>query len=357
MSTVQWRPEVNALTVPQSYKIRYIPRGSSGTDTLAAMMVEENPNYTVDDAKTQIAILMRVIKKTLINGNQATIEGALTFGLSFSGRLDSPDDPLPPVDETLHINVHVLPPLLNEVKQEVHLKKLPMAEKVPLIEIVEDTRLHLNDVLYSEGVLRLNGTNLLFDPEAAGSECVIEGLQSGRAVQMQFGPISETEIITVPDIPEQDEAWQNEYTVSVTTRYTAHGTPRSGTYRNRLRSVLVIERLAYETGPGILSRSTAAAPYVTYESATATGPELLRIQAVFDVRNNWLQFSLLSKKKDGPEGAAVVVTADGSVTVPGFAGSLFSEMTIVVQNYAALLELVRDYYYGRLVDVLDMKAL
>ncbi|CAK8718550.1 hypothetical protein GCAAIG_08005 [Candidatus Electronema halotolerans] len=29
MATIQWRPEVNALTVPQSYWIRFIPRNSA----------------------------------------------------------------------------------------------------------------------------------------------------------------------------------------------------------------------------------------------------------------------------------------------------------------------------------------
>ena len=44
MPTIQWRPEVTVLTVPPSYKIRFVPRDSSGKDDLAVAMSEENLN-------------------------------------------------------------------------------------------------------------------------------------------------------------------------------------------------------------------------------------------------------------------------------------------------------------------------
>jgi hypothetical protein len=55
MASIQCRPEVNALTVPQSYKLRYVPRDSMGTDGLAAAMVSENPNYSVEDNRCAYA--------------------------------------------------------------------------------------------------------------------------------------------------------------------------------------------------------------------------------------------------------------------------------------------------------------
>ena len=36
MSTIQWRPEINALTVPQSYWIRFVSRNSAGIEDLAS---------------------------------------------------------------------------------------------------------------------------------------------------------------------------------------------------------------------------------------------------------------------------------------------------------------------------------
>ncbi len=174
-------------------------------------MAEENPNYTEEDNKTMLATLKRVIQKKLFSGSQATIDGMITFGLSFTGRLDSPDDPLPPVGETLHVSVHALQPFLKEIRQQARFEKLPMTEKGPVIDSAEDTRLHLADVLYSKGVgvLRLTGTNLLFDPEEKGCGCVIDGTRSGKAAQTQFGPIADSSIVIVPDIPAQDAPFNN----------------------------------------------------------------------------------------------------------------------------------------------------
>lgn len=357
MATIQWRPEVNVLTVPQSYKIRFVPRDSAGTDDLAAAMAEENPNYTEDDAKTMLAVLKRVIQKKLLDGSQVTIDGMVSFGLSFTGRLESPDDPLPPADECLHVSVRVLAPFLKEIRQPARFEKLSMLEKGPVIESVEDTRLHLADVLYSQGVLKLAGTNLLFDPEEEGCECLVEGTRSGKAAQTQFGPISDSGIVLVPDIPAQDAPFNNEYTLSVATRPTGHGSPRVGIYRRKLRSPLAVTKLGHPNPPevGILT-GKAANPLASVTGGAASADEMLRIQAVFDIRNSVLLLSLIGMKEDGPAGAAVTVAANGAYIVPGFAGSAVSSLTVRVNDYAALLDLVRNQYYGRLVDVLEVRA-
>ena len=356
MAKIQWRPEVNVLTVPPSYKIRFVSRDSAGTDDLAVAMSEENPSYTEEDARTALALLEQVVRKKLLSGSQATIDGMLSFGLSFTGRLDSPDDSLPPADETLHVTVRVLQPFLKAIKQQARFEKLSMIEKAPLIDSVEDTRLHLADVLYSRGVLHLTGTNLLFDPEEDGNECLLEGVRRGQRVQTQFGPIADSGVVLVPDIPNQNEPWRNEYTVSVSTRPTGHGSPRTGTYRRRLRSVLVIDGLSPENAHGILSDSTADAPCVTLTGGAAGADEMLRIQAVFDIRNDGLILNLIAMKEDGPAGGTVTVKANGEYTLPGFSGSAVSSLIVNVADYAALLQLVRDQYYGRLADVLDVRV-
>ena len=43
METIYWRPEVNAMTTPQSYFVRYIPNDTQGYDELAAEIVRDNP--------------------------------------------------------------------------------------------------------------------------------------------------------------------------------------------------------------------------------------------------------------------------------------------------------------------------
>ena len=84
--------------------------------------------------------------------------------------------------------------------------------------------------------------------------------------------------------------------------------------------------------------------------------ETLRIQAVIDCRNIQLLLSLLDMQEGGQAGAEVAVPDDGEYTLPGFSGSAVSILTVRVDNWAALLELVRNNYTGRLPDVLEVKA-
>jgi hypothetical protein len=355
MAPIQCRPEVNALTVPQSYKITYVSSGSIGTDGLAAAMVQENPNYTEEEARMMLATLKNVIRKSLLDGKQTTIDGLVTFGLSFTGRLNGPDDPLPPVEEMLQVNVHVLAPFLKEIRQQAQIERLARNKKVPLLNTAEDTLLKLNNVLNPDGVLRITGEDLLFDAEQGTGECVIAGTQSGRTVQTRLNLVSNSAIMLMPEIPLQAHPWNNEYLLSVTTRYTAHGTPRTGIYEQRLRSVIMVNGLLHPEGLGMLSSSETEQAYVTLTSGAASASEMVRIQAVFDNRDSVLLINLISMKEDGPVGEVMTVTANGSGTLQGFAGSAVSNITINIADYLALTELVRDYYYNRLVDVLDVR--
>ncbi len=356
MASIQCRPEVNALTVPQSYKLRFVPRDSMGTDGLAAAMTEENPNYSVEDNKTMLANLVRVIQTNLLNGTQSTIDGAFTFGISFTGRLDAPDDPLPPLEECLHVDVHVLATLLKEVRQQAQIERLPMTEKAPLINAAQETVLGLSDVLQSGGALRLTGSNLLFDPKKADEGCVIEGTRSGRAVQSRFVTISNSEVTLLPDIPAQPDPWNNEYQVAIATRYTENGTLRTGIYRRKLRTPLPVERMGHPNPPevGILTEK-AAAPYVSVTGGTLSADETVRIQALLE-HDGSLSVSLLDMSEDGRAGAPVTVSGNGPVTLGGFSGSALTSLNLNVSNFADLVKMIRSGYSGRVVDVLKVET-
>jgi len=84
--------------------------------------------------------------------------------------------------------------------------------------------------------------------------------------------------------------------------------------------------------------------------------ETLRIQAVFDARTDALLFSLIDMQEGGKTGAAVSVTANGAVPLQGFAGSAVSSLSIWVNAYAALKEMIRNSYGGRVVDVLKVEV-
>jgi hypothetical protein len=354
MPTIQWRPEVNALTAPQSYKMRFVPRNVIGTNELAAEIAAENPVYNQGLVKAMISAIMSKIQQNLIDGNQIILDEALSFSIGFTARLAAPDSPLPAMEEMLHVQIRALASFVKEIQNQAQLERLPMIEKVPIINTAEDTLLKLNDVLHSEGVVKLSGTNLFFKDATRDWECVVEGTRSGRTVQTRLGPVSATSLVFVPDIPEQDAPWNNEYTVSVTTRCTENGTLRTGTYRRRLRTLIAWDGMPPEGGVGILTGS-AEMPYVTIESSTVTADEMLRIQAIFEPRDGNLRVNLLDMQEGGKAGVVVLVTGNGNYTLSGFAGSSVSTMMLTVHSYTALIELVRNGYSGRLVDVFDIR--
>jgi hypothetical protein len=357
MPTVQVRIEGNALTTPHSYSVRFVPKDTLGYDELAAEVVQMHPNYAQEDAKTIIMAAMERIGVNLINGNQTVLPDAFTFGLSFSARLESPDDPLPPVAEMLNVRVHASKSFTETVQREVQIERLPMIEKAPLITAAEDTVLGLDDVLHSGGALQLTGTNLLFDPKKPDEQCVIEGTRSGRTAQTRFVGIANTEVTLLPDIPAQNEPWNNEYTLSLSTRYTEHGTLRTGTYRRRLRTPLLLTNFGHPNPPdvGILTDKAAAA-YVTVTGGSLSADETVRIQVILDVHAGSLAFNLIDMTEGGKAGAAVQVLANGAYTVPGFADSALSSLNITVNNFADLVKMIRSGYSSRLVDVLVLKT-
>ena len=356
MPAIHWKSEVNALTVPQSYRMRFIPSDHLDTDDVAAGMAEVNPALTQNIAKSSISAFLQTIQKALIEGKHITLDDGLIFSISLTGRLDSPDDQPPPIEECVHVHIRATANFEKGIHQQGQLEREDMTEKLPLITQAEDLTLRLNDVLASTDILEISGDNLDFDPQAGNGQCVLTGTRSGSAVQTQFGSISNTSIILIPSIPAQDDPWNNEYTLSVSMRYTEHGTLRTGTYRRRLRSILTVPGLGLPSPPetGILTGNAAAA-YVGINGGTVTADERLRIQVIQDVAEERLLFSLLDMTEGGAAGEEVIVTQNGEYILNGFSGSAVSTLEITVNNYAALWEMIRNDYGGRLVDVLDVR--
>ena len=355
MATVLWKPEINALTNPLSYSVRFVPRDTTGYEELAAEVVQMLPNYAEEDAKNIIMAAMERIQVNLINGNQIVLPDAFTFHLSFSARLEAPDDAPPPVEKMLKVRVHASRSFTETVRQDVELERLPMTEKTPLINTAEGTVLGLNDVLNSDGALQLNGSNLLFDPKREDEGCVLEGTRSGRQKQSRFVSIANSEVILLPDIPPQDEPWNNEYLLSIATRYTENGTLRIGIYRRRLRTPIPVNNFdAPDLNVGILT-GNAAAPYVSITGGSLRADETLRIQVTLNLHEGTLAFTLLDMNEDGEASTPLSVTADGAYTLLGFSGSDLTSLNLTVNNFADLVQMIRSYYAGRLVDVLELK--
>ena len=355
MATIQWRPQVNALTKPVSYRIQTVPRNIAGYNEMAVDISTEHPNYNADLVRSLAPIIMEWVQNQMINGNQVTLPEAFIFRVTAQGRLDSPDDPLPGDEDMLQVSVSGSRDFLRRLRAEARMERLPMNEKLPHINSAEDTKLKLADVLNPAGLLHLTGSNLDFDEEDPHCSCVIRGTESGETQQSTFGIISNSEILLAPDIPAQTNPWNNEYSVSVTTQYTEHGTPRTGTYQRRLRTPLAVTGIALGEVTGILTGgATAPAPYVEIIGGSLAADERLRIQVIQDLVEERLLFSLIDMKDGGASSAQIPVTVNGLYTLPGFTGSAVSSLSISVNEYAALWEMIRNEYNGRLVDILEV---
>jgi hypothetical protein len=354
--SIQWRPEPNPLTTPPSYRIQAVPRNSAGYAEMAADISAAQPIYSPETISNLAPLIMKWIQQRLISGDKVTLAEAFSFYISFTGKLDSPDAPLPEDDDLLHVNVRVSQPFVKEIRHQAKFERLPMTEKLPVITSTEDTKLKLADVLFAGGVLKLTGSNLYFDESSPDCGCVIEGTQSGQKKQSTYAAVANSGILLVPDIPVQDNPWNNEYTVTLTTQYSEHGTLRSGTCRRKLRSPLTVTSLSPEQETGILTGGgTASDSYVKIAGGTATANEMLRIQAMLDSRSGLLLLNLLDMEEGGKTGAAVTVTANGTYTLEGFAGSAVTSLELKVENLAALVSLIRNSYAGRMVDILDIR--
>uniref|UniRef100_UPI0040559F65 hypothetical protein n=1 Tax=Candidatus Electronema sp. TaxID=2698783 RepID=UPI0040559F65 len=353
---IRYRVEQNPLTKPASYRLRFLPQGTAGYDEVAARVALKNPGSSAEQIRNHLRSAMEEIQAMLLEGLQVTLEDALIFRPAFHARLASPDAPLPPMEELLGINISASQPFAKAMQAAAALIREPWTEKIPAIQAAADTVTGLSNVLNPAGVLRLTGSNLAFDWQAPDNSCVLAGTESGSAAQTQFASISDSEVLLVPHIPAQAHPWNNEYTVAITTRYTEHGSIRTGAYSGRLRTPLTVPELSHPHPPetGILTDS-AAAPYVLVTAGSLTADTRLRVQVEHNVQDDILAFKLIDMRDGGAQGMIVPATGNGEFTLPGFSGSAVSSLSIKVENYAALKTLVVNEYDGRLVDVLDVK--
>ena len=184
MAPMQVRLEDNVLTTPYSCSIRFISRGSAGIQVIASDIALRHPNFNQADILTILRSEDDVIMDRLLGGEQVTKEGSFSWFPSFTGKLDNPDDQLPPMEECLHINTRISPPYLAAFRQAAQIERLPMEKKLPLISAARDSLLELKDVLNPDGALQLTGDRLFFDRSIPGNgQCVLAGTESGSAVQ------------------------------------------------------------------------------------------------------------------------------------------------------------------------------
>ncbi len=201
MATVQWRPEVNALTTPQSYTVRFIPRNILGYDELAAEMARD-----------------KTIMWQLVNGNQVTLENAFSYRLSFNARLNGPDDPLPPVEDMRRVKVSASRTFVKETARDVRLERLPEEEKLPVISSAEDTVLSLSNVLNPDVGILTGSATAAYMTVTGGSVAADETLR----IQAALDPADSRLHLSLLDMKENG-ASGDAVTVAANGNYTLPG--------------------------------------------------------------------------------------------------------------------------------------
>jgi len=356
MSKVEWRPYVNALTKPRSYGARVMPKETIDYAGMARILSEKNPLWSADLVESILRARDEEVLNQLIQGNQTSFENTFTYHLSLAVRLDSVDQPLPADKSFVKVMAYASRDAVERVRQQVELERLPPTKKAPVLAGAEDTVWKLDNVLNPQGLLRLTGTDLLFDPHKQGEQCLIAGTRSGSTIQSRFGPVSNTEALVMPDVPPQDDPWNNEYLVSITTRYTENGSLRTGAFRP-LRTPLTLTGFGPQppAGYGILTGS-AAAPNVTVTGGSVSANTMVRVEVMQDMQQEELVFRLLDMQEGGAAGAGLAVTDNGDFTLQGFAGSPLASLNLTVNDYTGLWEMIRTDYGGRLVDILHLQT-
>lgn len=349
MTTVQWRPELNALTTPRSYRPRVVPKDTIGYKELAEAIALKNPLWSANLIQSILEAMRKEVVEQLVKGNKVSLENAFTFHLTMTARLNAPDDLLPANDDLINVRCFAAKGLIEEVQKKVQLERLPPSARQPVIVSAEDTVRKLKYVLNADSVLRIIGTDLSFNQQTGNGECVLEGTRDGRIVQSKFAQISNSTIMFLPDIPVQTSPWNNEYRLSISTRYTENGTPRTGVCPSLLRTPLPV---LLNTPTGILSGDHIDSLVTVTGGVLNGGDAWVRIQVLVDAQDGDLRFSLIDMHENGVVGEAVRVSDNSDYNLPGFAGSILTSLEVTVNDYAALKLLVLTNYVGRLVDVL-----
>ena len=96
--------------------------------------------------------------------------------------------------------------------------------------------------------------------------------------------------------------------------------------------------------------------HVSIDGGSTSADTVLRIQVILDLQGRRLLFSLLDMQEDGAQAQRIIVPQNGEYILPGYAGSAVTSVEITVNNYAALWDMIRNNYRGRLVDVLDVRV-
>lgn len=254
------------LTDPPSYTARPTSKHILGYDDVAEEINTHNPTISVATAKSVLKALRSEVLHQLVSGNSINLEGFVSFVVSMPVHLENPTDPLP--SDPLNVKAKPSRTLKTEIRQEATYSRAAYIEKAPSVISATDSNTNIQNYVRDNSGLRINGSNVGFDPTDANQGVFLLS-QAGNNIQQTNVALNDpSQIIIIPLVDAAvgpAGAASVEQILSIVSKYTENGQLRTGTFSKILRGTNVI------TGTNLHLFVTGSGTYGPYSVGSYTG--------------------------------------------------------------------------------------
>lgn len=227
----------NMLTPTPTYSALAKPNVSINDDELARLFNIANPSMSVTSVLSYIAGFREIVQQQLILGNSITLLNFIRIFPSIRGKLETPDDSVGKDD--LEINSVIAREMVSTVRNEISLTRLPYTEKVPSISFHSDAggwyNLLGNLETLSGAMMQFDASDPLQGVFLKNKFTAVVDKPTEYAINTMGRNVFNTPVISTPT-----EGRENEFEISLSTRYTSNGTYRTGTYSRPVRTGKVV---------------------------------------------------------------------------------------------------------------------
>jgi nucleoid DNA-binding protein len=228
----------NSITTPPSWYARLKPYSIVGTAEIAQAVSDKAGVYSAELVEEIVTLYLDEVKAKLLEGQFVTMERYLSFKLTCKEKL-SLSTSIPTTDN-LEVAVVASAPFRDEIRDNAVLEALPVTEKVPNIQYVEDTGTGLTGYIADGGVLLMTGQYLEFDQTNSDEGVFTTNTLAETTARSTIVAWNKSRKVIATPVLDTTDQTQNENRIEIRTRYTTTGSLRTGRYSEYLRSKLVV---------------------------------------------------------------------------------------------------------------------
>jgi hypothetical protein len=221
---IHYRIEENNLKEGAFYYARVLRGDAVGLQQMIANITSRT-SLSGSDIASVVTALVDEVKSILASGQDAVIDGLVSFSPTLSGSFETPEYYVTRLNAQLGISTNINSRLRNDVAAMTTYERELNIVKVPIISTFFDVSTKMYDIYTAGDVIRLLGDNLRFDSSKPDEGIFVQG--SGLPIRFySYSVIGQKRIdALVPlDVNIQD------MTVELRTRYTEDGSLRVGEY-------------------------------------------------------------------------------------------------------------------------------